>query len=126
MALLEADLTEPDYGLMASSVLATARQRCLVVLLTDLNPAAMTEGLLPRIGLLATRHRLLIGAVADPRVAEMAAARGSTGAVYRPARRPARRPAGRASAPSSGGAAPRWWTRRPAGCRRRWPTLIWR
>ncbi len=95
MALLEADLTEPDYGLMASSVLATARQRCLVVLLTDLNPAAMTEGLLPRIGLLATRHRLLIGAVADPRVAEMAAARGSTGAVYQ-AGAAARAQAGRA------------------------------
>lgn len=82
MALLEADLTEPDYGLMAGSVLATARQRCLVVLLTDLNPAAMTEGLLPRIGLLAARHRLLIGAVADPRVAEMATARDSVEAVY--------------------------------------------
>jgi uncharacterized protein (DUF58 family) len=95
MALLEADLKEPDYGLMASSVLATARQRCLVVLLTDLNPAAMTEGLLPRIGLLATRHRLLIGAVADPRVAEMAAARGSTEAVYQ-AGAAARAQAGRA------------------------------
>jgi uncharacterized protein (DUF58 family) len=95
MALLEADLTEPDYGLMASSVLATARQRCLVVLLTDLNPAAMTEGLLPRIGLLATRHRLLIGAVADPRVAEMARARGSTEAIYQ-AGAAARAQAGRA------------------------------
>ncbi|HEY1644402.1 MAG TPA: DUF58 domain-containing protein [Streptosporangiaceae bacterium] len=95
MALLEADLTEPDYGLMASSVLAVTRQRCLVVLLTDLNPAAMTEGLLPRIGLLATRHRLLIGAVADPRVAEMAAARGSAEAVYQ-AGAAARAQAGRA------------------------------
>jgi uncharacterized protein (DUF58 family) len=76
-------------------VLGIARQRCLVVLLTDLNPAAMTEGLLPRIGLLATRHRLLIGAVADPRVAEMAAARGSTEAVYQ-AGAAARAQAGRA------------------------------
>jgi uncharacterized protein (DUF58 family) len=82
MAVLDAELTEPDYRLMASAVLTTARQRCLVVLLTDLNPAALTEGLLPRIGLLASRHRLLIGAVADPRVAQMAAARGSAEAVY--------------------------------------------
>jgi uncharacterized protein (DUF58 family) len=82
MAVLDAELTEPDYRVMASAVLATARQRCLVVLLTDLNPAAVTAGLLPRIPLLTSRYRLLIGAVADPRVAEMAAARGDAEAVY--------------------------------------------
>jgi uncharacterized protein (DUF58 family) len=63
-------------------VLATARQRCLVVLLTDLSPAALTVGLLPRIGLLSARYCLLIGAVSDPRVAELAAARGDAEAVY--------------------------------------------
>ncbi|MGH3275571.1 MAG: DUF58 domain-containing protein, partial [Streptosporangiaceae bacterium] len=82
MALLEAELVEPDYAAMAGAVLAAARQRCLVVLLTDLNPAALTAGLLPRIPLLASRHRLLIGSVADPRVAEMAQARGDAEAVY--------------------------------------------
>jgi uncharacterized protein (DUF58 family) len=82
MAVLDAELTEPDYALMASAVLAAARQRCLVVLLTDLNPAAVTEGLLPAIPLLAARHRLLIGAVADPRLAELAAGRGDTESVY--------------------------------------------
>ena len=82
MAGLDAELTEPDYGVMASAVLATARQRCLVVLLTDLSPAALTVGLLPRIGLLSARYRLLIGAVSDPRVAELAAARGDAAAVY--------------------------------------------
>jgi uncharacterized protein (DUF58 family) len=82
MAVLDAELTEPDYGVMASAVLSVARQRCLVVLLTDLNPAAVTAGLLPRIALLTSRYRLLIGAVADPRVAEMAAARGDADAVY--------------------------------------------
>lgn len=82
MAVLDAELTESDYGVMASAVLATARQRCLVVLLTDLSPAAVTVGLLPRIGLLSARYRLLIGAVSDPRVAQMAAARGDAEAVY--------------------------------------------
>jgi uncharacterized protein (DUF58 family) len=82
MAGLDAELTESDYGVMASAVLATARQRCLVVLLTDLSPAALTVGLLPRIGLLSARYRLLIGAVSDPRVAELAAARGDAAAVY--------------------------------------------
>jgi uncharacterized protein (DUF58 family) len=82
MAVLDAELTEPDYGAMASAILATARQRCLVVLLTDLNSAALTDGLLPRIPLLASRYRLLIGAVADPRIAQMAAGRGDAAAVY--------------------------------------------
>ena len=82
MAVLEAELTEPDYGAMASGILAMARQRCLVVLLTDLNSAALADGLLPRIGLLASRHRLLVGAVADPQVARMAAGRGDAPAVY--------------------------------------------
>ena len=82
MAVLDAELTEPDYGVMASAVLGIARQRCLLVLLTDLHPAAVAEGLLPRIGLLTSRYRVLIGAVADPRVSQMAAARGDAEAVY--------------------------------------------
>jgi uncharacterized protein (DUF58 family) len=82
MALLEPDLIEPDIGLMTATVLGIARQRCLVVLLTDLNPAAIEEGLLPRIQLLSARHQVLLAAVADPRVAEMAADRGDPGAIY--------------------------------------------
>jgi uncharacterized protein (DUF58 family) len=82
MALLEPDLIEPDIGLMTASVLGIARQRCLVVLLTDLNPAAIEEGLLPHIQLLSARHQVLLAAVADPRVAEMAAGRGDPTAIY--------------------------------------------
>jgi uncharacterized protein (DUF58 family) len=82
MAPLEAELVESDGAAMASAVLAHARRRCLVVLLTDLNPAAVTESLLPHIPVLAARHLLLIGAVADPRVDEMAAQRGEAGLVY--------------------------------------------
>ncbi|HUJ06046.1 MAG TPA: DUF58 domain-containing protein [Streptosporangiaceae bacterium] len=82
MALLEPDLVEPDIGLMAATVLGIARQRCLVVLMTDLNPAAIEDGLLPHIQLLAARHQLLLAAVADPRVAEMAAGRGDAADLY--------------------------------------------
>ncbi len=82
MAVLDAELIESDAAVMASAVLAIARQRCLVVLLTDLNPAAVEEGLLPRVPVLASRHRLLVAAVADPRLEEMAAARGDAAAVY--------------------------------------------
>jgi uncharacterized protein (DUF58 family) len=82
LALLEPDLVEPDIGLMIATVLGVARQRCLVVLLTDLNPAAIELGLLPHIQLLSSRHQVLLAAVADPRVAEMAAGRGDASAVY--------------------------------------------
>ena len=82
MAGLDAELVEPDAGLMAATVLGIARQRSLVVLLTDLNPAVIEEGLLPRIPALAARHRLLVAAVADPRLAEMAAERGDAAAIY--------------------------------------------
>jgi uncharacterized protein (DUF58 family) len=82
MALLEPDLIDPDIGLMMAAVLGIARQRCLVVLLTDLNPAAIEEGLLPHIQLLSSRHQVLLAAVADPRVAALAAGRGDAAAAY--------------------------------------------
>lgn len=82
MAVLEPDLIESDVGLMASTVLGIARQRCLVVLLTDLNPAAIEQGLLPQVQLLSSKHQLLVAGVADPRLAEMAAGRGDITAVY--------------------------------------------
>jgi uncharacterized protein (DUF58 family) len=85
MALLEPELAESDGGLMASTLLATARQRCLVVLLTDLNSAALELGLMPRIDVLASRYRLVVAATADPRLIELSSARGDATAVYQAA-----------------------------------------
>ncbi len=82
MAPLDAELAETDMAAMVSAVLAVARHRCLVVLLTDLNPAVIEEGLLPRLGPLVSRNTVMIAAVADPRVAEMAAARGDVARLY--------------------------------------------
>jgi len=81
MALLEPELTDPDLTLIAATVLGLARQRCLVVLMTDLNPASITQGL-SQLRSLSARHHLLIASVADTRTDEMAADRGSTAAVY--------------------------------------------
>ncbi len=123
MAVLDAELIESDGGVLAGAVLAAARQRCLVVLLTDLNQAAVTEGLLPRLGLLAARHRLLLAAVADPRLDELAA--GAAGRGRPCTRRP--RPSGPGqSAPGwrrcCAAAAWTWSTPRRTGWRPRWPT----
>lgn len=82
MAPLEPELVESDAAAMVSEVLSRARRRCLVVLLTDLNPAAVEEGLLPRLGALTSRHLVLVAAVSDPRVAQLAGGRGDAQAVY--------------------------------------------
>ncbi|MEJ3655975.1 DUF58 domain-containing protein [Actinomycetes bacterium KLBMP 9759] len=82
MAPLEPELVETDVHGMVSAVLNRASRRSLVVLFTGLEPAAVEEGLLPGLPSLITRHRLLVASVADPRVAEMAAGRGDSVAVY--------------------------------------------
>ncbi|MFC4058065.1 DUF58 domain-containing protein [Planomonospora corallina] len=82
MAPLEAELVEADAEGMVAAVLARARHRCLVVLLTDLNPAAMEEGLLPVLPQLASRHLVLLASVSDPRVAAMARGRETAEEVY--------------------------------------------
>ncbi len=53
-----------------------------MVLLTDLNPAALDEGLLPVLPQLSAKHHLLLAAVSDPRVDQMAAGRSDAAAVY--------------------------------------------
>jgi uncharacterized protein (DUF58 family) len=67
---------------MVSAILRRVRRRALVVLLSDLNPAALDEGLLPVLPRLSARHRVLLAAVADPRVDQLAAGRSDAAAVY--------------------------------------------
>ena len=86
MAPLEAELVESDPAGLVGTILSTqGRARKLVVLLTDLNAAALEEGLLPRLPSLTSRHLLLVAAVRDPEVDRMAAERGGTDALYRAA-----------------------------------------
>jgi uncharacterized protein (DUF58 family) len=82
MAVVEPELVETDAAALSSAALTTARHRSLIVLLTDLNPAAIEEGLLPRLPLLAARHQVLVAAVADPALTEMASRRANAAAVY--------------------------------------------
>src|SRR5262249_38489727 len=82
MAGLQPELGETDAAGLGSAALTAARHRCLLVLLTDLNPAAVADGLLPRLPLLAARHEVMVAAVADPALAEMAGGRADAAAVY--------------------------------------------
>lgn len=82
MAPLRPALIESDWHAMIATILRRTRRRSLVVLLTDLNATALDEGLLPVLPQLSARHHVLVAAVADPRVDQLAAGRSDAAAVY--------------------------------------------
>ncbi len=82
LALVEPVLTETDHQAIASSVLRIAIRRSLVVLFTELVPAVIEEGLVPALPALTARHTVIVAAVSDPRLAELAAGRGDVRALY--------------------------------------------
>lgn len=82
MAVLEPALVELDGSGLTRQLLAQVRHRSLIVLLTSLDAAAIHEGLLPELKQLARKHTVIVASVADPRIAEMAAGRGTANAVF--------------------------------------------
>jgi len=82
MAGLEPALVETDARLLVGEVLRRSRRRSLVVLFTTLDAAALSEGLLPALGPLTSRHTVLLAAVGDPRLEQMLAGRGDPERVY--------------------------------------------
>jgi uncharacterized protein (DUF58 family) len=78
---LEPALVETDPQLLAAEVLRQVSKRSLVVLFSSLDTAADT-GLLPAARALASRHEVVVASVADPTVAELAAARADAADVY--------------------------------------------
>jgi uncharacterized protein (DUF58 family) len=52
------------------------------VLLTDLNPSALDEGLMAVLPQLSAKHQVLLAAVADPRVEHLAAGRADAAQIY--------------------------------------------
>ena len=82
MATLEPALVETDYRRLVAEVTRRAGRQSLIVLLTGLEAAPVVEGLTPVLGPLLRRHTVLVGAVADPSVAELAAGREDSAAVY--------------------------------------------
>jgi uncharacterized protein (DUF58 family) len=82
LAPVEPELMETDMRGLVTAVLSRSTRRSLVVLFTALDTAAVEEVLLPELTPLLRRHRVLVASVADPAVAEMAAGRGDSAAVY--------------------------------------------
>ncbi|WP_436775411.1 DUF58 domain-containing protein [Yinghuangia sp. YIM S09857] len=82
MAPLEPELVESDAPHLVAEVIRRTKRRSLVVLLTGLDAEAVREGLLPVLPQLTDRHEVVVAAVADPALTEMAASRGTAEAVY--------------------------------------------
>ena len=82
MAVLEPALVELDGAALARHLLTRVRRRSLIVLLTSLDTASINEGLLPELRQLALKHTVILASVADPRIAELAGARGNANAVF--------------------------------------------
>ena len=82
MAPLEPALVETDFGLVAGEVLRRERKRAMVVLFTALEAGALGEGLLPVLTQLTARHKVVVAAVHDPALVELANRRGDAPGVY--------------------------------------------
>ncbi|MGC0316362.1 DUF58 domain-containing protein [Kitasatospora acidiphila] len=82
MALLEPELVETDLRALTAATLRLAPRRSLIVLLTGLDTGPAEDGLLPMLPRLTQRHEVVVAAVADPRLDELAAGRGTVQALY--------------------------------------------
>lgn len=82
MTTLEPALVETDLRALTATALRTAPHRSLIVLLTGLDSGTVEDGLLPQMPLLTRRHEVVVASVADPRLEELAAERGTLDAVY--------------------------------------------
>lgn len=82
MAPLQPALVESNASAMVATIQRRIRRRALVVLLTDLNPSALDEGLMGVLPQLSAKHQVLIAAVSDPRVDALATGRSDAAQVY--------------------------------------------
>jgi uncharacterized protein (DUF58 family) len=82
MAGLQPVLVETNWRRLVGAVDSLGRQRALVVLLTALEPSAIQSGLLPLVGPLTSRHRVLLASVRDPEIDRLAQDRDDARSTY--------------------------------------------
>ena len=82
LAPLQPQLRETDFGLMVSEILRRERKRALVVLFSALEPGALGEGLMPVLNQLTARHKVLLAAVHDQSVADLAGRHDTADDIY--------------------------------------------
>nr|WP_240759805.1 DUF58 domain-containing protein [Phytoactinopolyspora endophytica] len=82
LATVEPELLETDYRGLAAEVRSRAGQHAFVTIITSIDSGTVEHGLLPVVAALTGRHTVLVASVADPRIEEMARARGDAATVY--------------------------------------------
>ena len=82
MSGLEPVLGETDWRRLVGAVDSLGRRRALVVLLTALEPSAVESGLLPLVGSLTARHRVVLASVRDPELHRLAGTRTDARTTY--------------------------------------------
>ncbi|MGV4923420.1 DUF58 domain-containing protein [Streptomyces sp. BHT-5-2] len=82
LAPLEPELVEADARGLVATIHRHTTRRSLIVLFTGLDTAPMEEALLPLLPALTQRNELIVAAVADPRIEELATGRHTPQAVY--------------------------------------------
>lgn len=75
-------LLAADWSVLPPEISKVTRQRALIVLVTPLDSAAIQEGLIPILPVLAKRHVVLVAAVADPELDEMAENRSASDEAF--------------------------------------------
>ncbi|WP_436326561.1 DUF58 domain-containing protein [Brevibacterium sp. FAM 27836] len=76
------ELFDADWESITASVLATARQQALVVLVTQLDESTLADDILPVLPTLTSRHRVVVASVEDPSLRVLAEARGDAEEIY--------------------------------------------
>jgi uncharacterized protein (DUF58 family) len=85
MALIEPELIETDWASVPAQVRAVTSQRALVVLLTSVDAAGASTGLLSVLPQLTRRHTVVVASVTDPSATGVSHERGTREEVYRAA-----------------------------------------
>jgi len=85
MAPVDPELVETDWSLVPALVRGVTTQRSLVVLATPAESPGAVRGLLAALPQLTQRHLVVVAAVTDPGVDEVAQGRGDSSTVYRAA-----------------------------------------
>lgn len=85
MAPIEPLLAESNYTVIAKEVLQRVSRRSLVVFMTGLDDVAMSEGLIPVLAPILRRHKVVLAAVADPEIGQLAAGKETILDVYQAA-----------------------------------------
>jgi uncharacterized protein (DUF58 family) len=85
MALIEPELIETDWAAVPAQVRAITSQRALVVLITSVDAAGASTGLLSALPQLTRRHTVVVASVTDPAALQASLARGTREEVYRAA-----------------------------------------